>query len=662
MRARQRAITSLFLTAAVLAAGCTSSSGVTVKERTSAPTESGPDTTTDDTSPDTTGAGPDTTLPVEVAAIEWGECDDEAVTEGELECATLDVPLDYEEPAGETIGIVMVRVPATDDREGAILFNPGGPGGSGFDFVAYSGTYIQSELGLGSFDLIGFDPRGVDRSGGIRCVDDEFQDTHLYLDDTPDTPEEEALLETADTGFTEGCKTNYGDTLRHYSTVNTARDMDLIRAGMGDEQMSYLGISYGTYLGGVYATLFPERVRAMVLDSAFEPSGDTVEQQYLTQLVGFENAFNDWVAWCQEDATCPFTAADVGARWEALRLQLDENPLTVDGRGVNQSTLDRATTAALYTEAAWPVLASNLAQAEAGNGAGLLQQADDYEGRNADGTFNTLFQSIGIIRCASGMVTEPTDDPEGLLEKIREQAPRFGADVTLEDLIPEEGEDYDGCNELTGPAELVQIDYSGDGPIVVVGGKNDPATPYRWAEEMAAAMGPNARLLPFNGEGHGQLLASECVTEIEAALLTDLELPDEGIECNPDPKVERPDWFDSLPVPADFGAPTGVAAVNGALGITDTLGYSTGHYTSLSLDEATTLANGALEGSDGFDFLDEFDLEIDGTTANRWFGPNDSLLLVIVLGPEAFETDDLAGAGQSVPAGQTVVIYLYIPG
>jgi hypothetical protein len=219
-------------------------------------------------------------------------------------------------------------------------------------------------------------------------------------------------------------------------------------------------------------------------------------------------------------------------------LQLDENPLTVDGRGVNQSTLDRATTAALYTEAAWPVLASNLAQAEAGNGAGLLQQADDYEGRNADGTFNTLFQSIGIIRCASGMVTEPTDDPEGLLEKIREQAPRFGADVTLEDLIPEEGEDYDGCNELTGPAELVQIDYSGDGPIVVVGGKNDPATPYRWAEEMAAAMGPNARLLPFNGEGHGQLLASECVTEIEAALLTDLELPDEGIECNPDPKVE----------------------------------------------------------------------------------------------------------------------------
>ena len=659
MRARRRVITTFLLTAAVLAAGCSTSSGVAVKERTSATVDSGPDTTTDDTSPDATTG--DTTPPVEAAAIEWGECTDEAATDEELECATLDVPLDYDDPTGEAIGIALVRVPATGDRQGAVLFNPGGPGGSGFDPIAYSGVFIQEELGIGDFDLVGFDPRGVDRSNGIRCVDDEFQDTHLYLDDTPDTPEEEALLESADTGFTQGCKANYGDTLRHYSTVNTARDMDLIRAGLGDDQLSFLGISYGTYLGGVYATLFPERVRAMVLDSAFEPSGDTVEQQYLTQLVGFENAFNDWVAWCQDDVTCPFNAADVGARWEALRLQLDENPLTVDGRGVNQSTLDRATTAALYSEAAWPVLADNLAQAEAGNGAGLLQQADEYEGRNPDGTFSTLFQSIGIIRCASGMVTEPTDDPEGLLEKIREQAPRFGADVTLEDLIPEDGEDYDGCNELTGPAELVQIDYSGDGPIVVVGGKNDPATPYRWAEEMAAAMGPNARLLAFNGEGHGQLLASECVTEIEAALLADLELPDEGTECEPDPKVEKPDWWDDLPVPAELGSPAGVAAVNGALGISDTLGYSTGYLTSLNLEDATSVTNDAISSSGDFEFLDEFDLEIDGTSATRYFGPDDSLLLVIVLGPESFETDDLIGAGQSVPDGQSVVLYLYIP-
>jgi len=632
-----------------------------VKERTAATADTAPENTTDDTSPDTTTGSTDTTPPVDVAAIEWGVCTDEAVTEEELECATLDVPLDYAEPAGDTIGIVMVRVPAVGDREGAVLFNPGGPGGSGFDPIAYSGTYIQSEMGLDNFDLVGFDPRGVDRSGGIRCVDDEFQDTHLYLDDTPDTPEEEALLEESGSGFTEGCLENYGDTLIHYSTANTARDMDLIRAGLGDDQLSFLGISYGTYLGGVYATLFPDRVRAMVLDSAFDPAGDSVDEQYLTQLVGFENAFNDWVAWCQADAACPFYAPNVGDRWEGLRTTLDENPLTVDGRGVNQSTLDRATTAALYSESDWPVLATNLAQAEAGNGAGLLQQADAYEGRNEDGTFNTLFQSIGIISCASGIVTEPTDDPEGLLEKIREQAPRFGADITLEDLTTEEGEDLDGCSELMGPAELIELDYSGDGPIVVVGGKNDPATPFRWAEEMAAGMGPNARLLTFNGEGHGQMLVSTCVTEIEAAVLADLELPVNGAECDPDPKIEQPDWWGDLPLPAELGSPVSVAAVNGALGITDTLGYSTGYLTTLGLDDATSLVNRAFDDAGNFSYLDDFDLEIDGTTVSRYLGPDDSLVLVFVLGPEAFETDDLVGAGQSVPDGQSVVLYLYIP-
>lgn len=659
MRARRRVVSTIIAAAAIVVAGCASDSGVSVRERTSGTADSSPDTTPDTTEGTSSTDSTPTTDPTDFDAIEWGECTDEAASEETLECATLTVPLDYDDPDGETLDIALVRAPATDDREGAVLFNPGGPGGSGFDPIASSGTYIQTELGLEHFDIVGFDPRGVDRSGGIKCVDDEFQDAHLYLDDTPDTPEEEALLDEAETGFVEGCKANYGDTLKHYSTVNTAKDMDLIRAGLGDEQMSFLGISYGTYLGGVYATLFPERVRAMVLDSAFEPSGDTVEEQYLTQLVGFENAFNDWVAWCEGDTTCPFNAADVGTRWENLRDQLDENPLTVDGRGVNQSTLDRATTAALYAESDWPVLADALATAEAGTGDGLLALADGYEGRNPDGTFNTLFQSIGIIRCASGMVTQPTDDPEGLLEKIREQAPRFGADVTLEDLVPEDG-DIDGCDELTGPAELVQIDYSGDGPIVVVGGKNDPATPFRWAEEMTDAMGPNARLLTFNGEGHGQLLASVCVTDVEAALLADLELPDEGTECEPDPKVERPDWWDSLPVAAELGEPVAVPAVTAALGIDDTLGYATGYLTTLDLDAAVDVANAPFEDDD-YQYIDNLDLEIDGTSLDRYLTTDGALLLVFVMGPAAFETDDLASAAPSVPDGQTVVLFVYIP-
>ena len=165
-------------------------------------------------------------------SIEWGPCDDPNAEDPALQCATLTVPLDYDNPTGDSIDLALIRFPATGDRKGVVLLNPGGPGGSGFDPVAFSGAAIASGLGIESLDLIGFDPRGVDRSDGIRCVTDEFQDQHLYIDTTPDTPEEQQLKDEAQTGFTAGCKQQYGDTLRFYSTANTARDMDAIRAAL----------------------------------------------------------------------------------------------------------------------------------------------------------------------------------------------------------------------------------------------------------------------------------------------------------------------------------------------------------------------------------------------------------------------------------------------
>ncbi|MDP9463848.1 MAG: alpha/beta hydrolase, partial [Actinomycetota bacterium] len=188
---------------------------------------------------------PDTTVDANKATIDWGPCDDPSAEDPLLECATLPVPLDYDNPSGESIDMALVRLPASGDREGAVLFNPGGPGVSGFDFIAINGTAIAPALGLESRDLIGFDPRGVDRSGGIRCVTDEFQDQHLYIDDTPDTAEEQALKDEAETGFVDACEQKYGDTLRFYSTENTARDMDVIRVGLDDEQISFFGGSYG---------------------------------------------------------------------------------------------------------------------------------------------------------------------------------------------------------------------------------------------------------------------------------------------------------------------------------------------------------------------------------------------------------------------------------
>ena len=651
---RRAGATALAVIALALAA-CDSESGVRAT-RLDAVESDGNDSPDDTNAPDDT-TGPDDTQPElpDPGSIEWGECNDDAVTEDELECATLEVPLDYSDPDGEQVALALVRAPATDDREGAILFNPGGPGGSGFDPIAYSGTFLQSELGLEHFDLVGFDPRGVDRSGGIRCVDDEYLDAHLYLDDTPDTDEEQRRLNEDRRGFDDKCTAKYGDTLRHYSTANTARDMDMIRGSIGDEQMSYIGISYGTYLGAVYATLFPERVRAMVLDSAFEPNGDSVEEQYLTQLVGFEEAFNNWATWCEGDPSCAFTAADVGAKWDALREELDANPVPgSDGRLGNQSVMDTATFAALYSEAEWPVLADALAKVDQGDADPLFALADDYAGREDDGTFNTLFQSIAVISCASGIEDQPPPDPQALLDEMREKAPRFSRDTTLEDL------QYDGgsCDGLMDDQPVVEIAYDGDGPIVVVGGTNDPATPYRWAEEMAAELGPNARLVTFTGEGHGQLLANSCITDLEAALLADLAVPDEGATCNPDPEIERPSWWDDLPEPDGVSTAVSLPALDAALGLRPTEAYYETRLSDMSVDEVINAFESTMPQA-GFPSLGQGDPDIDDTANTFFLTPDGDQIVVFVIGPDALLTDELSGAADAIPPGQTAVLIAY---
>jgi len=315
--------------------------------------------------------------PKSVAPLSWQTCDDDAVAEEDrdiLECATLVVPLDYAQPDGETITLALVRIPASSTREGAVLYNPGGPGGSGFEYVARGGQRYVDTLGLESFDFVGFDPRGVDRSAGIRCQSDAELDKYMFPDTTPDTPEETAFLTESRYAFADACKAKYGDKLQHYSTANTARDMDMIRMAMGDEKIRYVGVSYGTYLGAMYATLFPEHVQAMVLDSAYQPTGDTIEDQYLTQLKGFALAMNNWIDWCESEAGCAFATGDVGKRWDALYAQYDANPVTAaDGRVANQEVVVLATISALYSESSWPELGVALNNAENGDTRGILE-------------------------------------------------------------------------------------------------------------------------------------------------------------------------------------------------------------------------------------------------------------------------------------------------
>ncbi|MFZ4810233.1 MAG: alpha/beta hydrolase [Ilumatobacteraceae bacterium] len=590
-----------------------------------------------------------------VEPLDWGTCTDEFDPGPDFECATLTVPLDYGDADGATLDLALIRLPASKQRTGAVLLNPGGPGGSGWDFTASAATALRDEMGLEAFDLVGFDPRGVDRSGGIRCLTDEQVDATVYLDSTPDTPAEQEAYDAAPY-LEDACRDAYGDDLAFYSTENAARDMDVIRRALGDDTISYLGVSYGTYLGAVYATLFPDRVRALVLDAAFEPSGDDDVEQYTTQAGGFEGAFNDWVTWCQTTPECAFTSADVASAWEELSSQLDDAPAPGDdGRLANEQVFSTATSAALYSRDAWPVLAKALADARSGDGAGLLRLADGYVGRSPDGTYDTQEQSFAVITCASGLGSPAPADPQAVVDELGRVAPRFSEGVTVDDF----GDECEGFGISATPPIL---SYTGDAPVLVIGGLKDPATPLRWAEEMTAAMGANARLLTYTGEGHGFVLTATCVTQLAAAVLVDGTLPDEGETCDPDPEIERPSWWDRLVLPPGIDPTFDAPEVLVALGIGPTQGYSELHLSSLDNDGVIAAYTKALERA-GFELADDREL-FDGVAQAGFFAPNsDDFLSVIVVSPEAAASPDVGDISPllSDPT-KTLVVVSYFPG
>lgn len=589
-----------------------------------------------------------------VSEIAWGACTGDDAPEEPFECAALEVPLDHMAPSDETVSLALVRLPADGESRGVILTNPGGPGGSGFDFVVNAGETLVQSLELSGYDLIGFDPRGVDRSSGLRCLNDELMDKYLYVDSTPDTPEEQQLYDESETIFEDECEKTYGNKIDHYSTVATARDMDLIRRGLNESAIHYIGVSYGTYLGGVYATLFPDNVASLFLDAPFDPQGDTVEESYLTQIKGFEDSFNTWADWCESDATCAFNDPDVGKRWDALREELDRNPVVTDeGRQANNAAMESATIQALYSRSYWPLLATALAQAEQGIGEPVLRLADMYNGRNEDGTFSTIDQSGRIIRCASGFGKEPPEDPAALVDQLREIAPRFSADVDVSDF------DGNTCDGLTEGAPLFDIEYDGDAPIVVVGGEKDPATPIRWAEEMVENLGSNARLVRFSGEGHSQLLVSSCVNDIALQFFSeDAVMPEENTICDPDLPVEQPAWWKDLPPATSSEIVLDRNVVGPAVGISETEIYA--EYRAVSLTAAEAYRDYVQRlGQAGFEPADP-----DATAAveSPQFFSNGSASVAFLIVEEAELVEgQLVQPNGPIPVGYRLAILAFIP-
>ncbi|MBO3750388.1 alpha/beta fold hydrolase [Streptosporangiaceae bacterium NEAU-GS5] len=462
--------------------------------------------------------GPDASdPPTPGAALVWQSCDAQSTVAG-FSCATLKVPLDYTKPNGEQIGIALIRLQAKDkaQRIGSLVFNFGGPGGSGVTTLLGAGQAF-STLNQ-RYDLVSFDPRGVERSEGVHCLRGPALEKWLDAEPSEDTATETKLTKA----FSEGCQRLSGRVLPYVGTINAVRDMERMRAALGDPKLNFFGFSYGTQLGAVYASQFPKNVGRMVLDSAVDPAISSLESSRI-QIMGFQHAYEDYLADCVKQG-CALGKDTAAANATILGLldDLAKQPLNVEGRTVTRETGRTAVAEALYSKLSWPLLTDAISDALKGDGAGLLNLADQFNGRNPDGTYNTLQSSLVAISCA-----DTTDRPtiaraEALMRELTPKAPIFASEAAGAgtcSLWPFPGEDKNH-----------QINATGSNPIVVVGVTGDPATPYQWAQSLTRQL-RTATLITLEGEGHGAYGQSPCVDAAVNNYLLNGTVPAPNLHC-----------------------------------------------------------------------------------------------------------------------------------
>lgn len=441
-------------------------------------------------------------------------------------CGQLQVPLDYTDPNGEGIQLLLVRVRygGQQHRIGSLVVNPGGPGGSGLDAAVGLGLQLPLEV-LRQFDLVGFDPRGVGASHPLKCISDELKDRGIALDPDARTPAEYAAQVAVARESAQSCTQKYGTSLAHYNTEETARDMDLVRQAVGDPKLSYLGYSYGTRLGSVYAQLFPTKVRALVLDGAVNPDqGDVAGAE--TQARGFENAYSEFAANCRRRGAACKIGPDARAFLSQLIAQARRAPIASGKAGEQRKATAGyvllAAIAALYDQGSWPDLESSLAAAKSGDAAGVFRLADEYTQRDDSGQYSNIVDASLTINCTDSADKVSDATIRAKLADWRTKYPLFGTSLALGLL---------GCAEWTGPRHpLPAVHAAGSPPILVIGTLHDPATPYASAQVMAHDLA-SARLLTWNGEGHTAYPKTTCVRTAVDAYLIDLKAPATGASC-----------------------------------------------------------------------------------------------------------------------------------
>lgn len=455
-------------------------------------------------------------------SLDWTDCG------SGFECTTVTAPLDYDDPSAGDIGLSVIRHCAGGGAPlGSLLTNPGGPGASGVSFVRDSLSAVVGKPLQDAYDVIGFDPRGVGESTAVSCLDASAMDDYLFgiVPAARGSDEWTAELDARNKAFAQACDAHSDGILPYITTENSARDMDLLRAVLGDETLNYLGYSYGTFLGATYAKLFPDRVGHLVLDGAIDPSVSGLDVG-ITQGIGFESALRAYMADCLAGKDCPFqgTVDEAMSDLGTLLASVDRSPIEAsDGRMLGADTLMTAIITPLYSQDNWSALSAMLTDVLQGSADYAFYIADLYYDRQ-DGVYSdNSTEAFRAYNCMDYPVDDAPADVAAAYALLDEKAPT----------IAPYWEGPDPCEQWPYPATGVRepITAEGAAPIVVVGTTNDPATPYAWSVSLADQLASGV-LVTRVGEGHtGYNKGNSCVDDAVEAYFLDKAVPEDGLEC-----------------------------------------------------------------------------------------------------------------------------------